>query len=94
MENDTRTRKLLGVREIMDRTGLAEITIRKYLAERRWPTVKLGSRVFMESEDLELVIDRARIPALALDASHQPPGREPGAAKAAPAKAPPKASAK
>lgn len=56
-------RQLLKVREVADRLGLKEGTVRLWLAQRRLPLVRCGRAVRIPLEAVEEFIARNTIPA-------------------------------
>ena len=55
--------ELLDYAGTKSRTGLALSTLRRYVSEKRIPYIKIGSRVFFDTVDLEKWIDAHRVPA-------------------------------
>ena len=52
--------RLVGLREASERLGLALWTLRKWASNRRIPVVKLGSRVMVDSRDLDKLVEAHR----------------------------------
>ena len=57
--------ELFDVPESADYTHLRQSTIRDYILRRKIAYVKLGRRVFLRKSDLDQLIDRSTVPAIA-----------------------------
>jgi len=55
---------LIDVNELASRLGVQVRYVRRLVAERRIPYVKLGHLIRFESNEVEAWIDRARVPAM------------------------------
>jgi excisionase family DNA binding protein len=57
------TRKLLRLRECAERSGHQESTWRAWILRRKVPYYKVGRSIRVAEDDLERLIEQARIPA-------------------------------
>ncbi len=57
--------EVLTIREAADLTRLKVATLYSYVASRRVPFLKIGSRVLFAREDLQSWLQAHRVPALA-----------------------------
>lgn len=56
------TQNLLSYREVSEILGIAEITLRRWVAERRIPHKKIGRAVRFDLDELLLWIDEQSVP--------------------------------
>lgn len=64
-QRDPRTVALLGVRELADRLGTSERFVRRLVAERRMPFLKVGKFVRFDPRDVDAWLVEHRVDAVA-----------------------------
>lgn len=55
---------LVSIKDAAQELGLAPITLRTWIAQRRIGSVKLGRSIRIKSDELDRLVERGSIPAL------------------------------
>lgn len=55
--------KLLTVKEVARELGIAEVTVRLWLAQRRFKHVKLGRAIRIPASEIARVVEQGTVPA-------------------------------
>lgn len=74
--------QLMTVVEVSEVLRLRESTIRKWIYKRKLPHLKLGRRVFVRRQDLDVLISTSLVPARRINASVTHLNQDEGVVKA------------